>query len=180
MHKIASSYAKALLQLAAEQDILERIQTDMHLLHKQFAEKQILLHALCNPTVTHDKKLALLQDVFEQKVHPIVLKLFVLVAQRHREALLPVIAQEFLTQYDQRKGITKARVTTTFPLSEQLIAQFKQAIQQIVPCEEVLLDHHLDPALIGGYVLRVEDKQLDQSLRSKLNNLKKHYMTGGY
>lgn len=180
MRKIASSYAKALLQLAVEQDVLERIRADIYLLQEQLTEDRTLLDILRNPTVTHDKKLPLLQSAFEEKVHPIVLKLFTVVTHKHREGLLLMIGQEFLAQYDQYQGITKAKVTTAIPLSDQLIPKLKQIAQQMVPCKEVVLEQQLDPMLIGGYVLSIKDKQLDRSLRGRLRKLEKHYMTEGY
>ena len=90
------------------------------------------------------------------------------------------MAQVFLVQYNQHQGIQLAQVTTTFPLSDQLTLQLQEIVQKMVPCQQVILEHKIDPALIGGYVLQVEDKRLDQSLRKKLLTLKMNCVTEGY
>jgi F-type H+-transporting ATPase subunit delta len=89
------------------------------------------------------------------------------------------MARTFLVQYDLHQGIKTARVTTAFPLSDQLTLQLQQIAQQIALCQKVILEQYIDPTLIGGYTLRIEDKRLDQSLRKKLHRLKKNCVTEG-
>ena len=130
--------------------------------------------------IKQEKKLAVLQAIFQKEVHALTLRFFTTVTQRRREALLPAMAQAWLAQYDQHQGIKKAQVTTTFPLSDKLARQLQAMIQQMTPCQQVVLDQRIDPTLIGGYVLQVEDKRLDQSVRKKLRTLQKKYIVAGY
>ena len=180
MNKVATRYAKTLLQLAVEKKVLEHIHKDMLCFEQACAANKSLVSTLRSPVIKHDKKRAILQASFQNKVHDLTHSFFALVTQRHREALLPAMTQAFLAHYDAHQGIKKAQVTTTFPLSDKLGRQLQQTVQQIAPCKQVVLDQHIDPALIGGYILQVEDKQLDQSLRKKLLTLKKHYVTEEY
>ena len=180
MNKVAARYAKALLQLAVEKKVLAHIHKDMLFFTQVGTTHKALLQMLKSPVIEHDKKLAILQALFQNKVQALTLRFFALVTQNHREPLLLAIAQAFLAQYNQHQGIKKAHVTTTFPLSEKLVLQFQQLVQKITPGRKVLLDQHVDPSLIGGYVLEVEDKRLDQSLRKSLHTLKKEYVTAGY
>ena len=103
-----------------------------------------------------------------------------MVIQKHREALLPAMAQAFLVQYDQRQSIKKVQITTAFPLSEQHALQLQQIARKIAPCQQVVLDQEIDTTLIGGYVLRVDDKRLDRSLCRQLHTLQKSYVAAGY
>ena len=180
MNSIASRYAKALLQLAVEKAVLARIHKDMLCFAQVCATNTSLLSMLKSPVIKHDKKLAVLRSIFQNEVHSLMLSFFAMVTQKHREALLPAMSQSFLAQYDQHRGVQKAQVTTTFPLPDGLTRQLQEIVQKLIPCEQVLLDQYIDPTLIGGYVLQVKDKRLDQSLRKKLRTLKKGYMTEGY
>ena len=180
MKKIASRYAKSLLQLAVEKGVLERVYKDMRCLARVYSDNRCLVSALKNPLIKHNKKLAVLQAIFQHTVHALTLRFFAMVTQKYREALLPTMTQAFLAQYDQYKGIKTAQVTTTFPLSDQLTLQLQQIVQKISPCQQVILEQSIDPTLIGGYVLRVEDKRLDQSLRKKLRTLQQNCVTEGY
>ena len=180
MSNVVSSYAKTLFQLAIEQNALERVYRDILHFKQVCATHTAVLHTLKNRTITPAKKLAVLQTLFQNEMHNLTLRFFALVTKKHREALLPAMAQALLVQYDQYKEIKKAQVTTTLPLSDKLTRQLQQIAQQIAPCKQVVIDQHIDPTLIGGYVLQIEDIRLDQSLRKKLLTVKKKYMTAGY
>lgn len=180
MNRIASQYATVLLQLAVEKNVAERIHTDMLCFSQVCAANRCLVTTLKSPIIKHDKKLAVLQAIFQNEVHDLTLSFLAMVTHKHREALLPAMAQAFLAQYHQHQGIKLAQVTTTFPLSDQLTRQLQEMVQKITPCQQVILEHSIDPDLIGGYVLQVEDKRLDQSLRKKLLTLKMNCVTEGY
>ena len=91
--------------------------------------------------------------------------------------MLYTTAQEFINLYNIKKHITKATVTSATPLSEankaKLLADVKDAIGG-----EIILDTKIDPALIGGFVLTVGDKQIDTSIASNLKKLKKDFAQG--
>jgi F-type H+-transporting ATPase subunit delta len=180
MNRIASRYAKALLQLAVEENVLEHAYADMLCVDQVCSANNCLVSTLKNPVIKHDRKLAVLRAIFQNKVHALTLRFFAMVTHKRREAVLPAMIQAFLAKYDQYKGIKKAQVITTFPLSDQLILQLLKIVQQISPCQQVILEQCIDPDLIGGYVLRVEDKRLDRSLRKKLRTLQKNCVTEGY
>jgi F-type H+-transporting ATPase subunit delta len=180
MSSVASRYAEALLQQAVANNILARVYTDMLCFDQVCAANKSLVTTLKSPVIKHDKKLAVLQAIFQNKVHDLTLSFFAMVTQKHREALLLTMAHTFLAQYDQHQGIKTAQVTTAFPLSDQLTLPLQQIVQQIAPCQKVILEQYIDPDLIGGYVLRIGDKRLDQSLRRKLLILKKNCVTEGY
>lgn len=174
MNNVAPKYTEALLQQAVENNILARIHTDMLFFDQVCAANTSLVTTLKNPVIGRNRKLAILQAIFQNKVHDLTHSFFAMVTQRHREALLPTMARTFLVQHDQHQGIKTAQVTTAFPLSDQLTLQLQQIVQQIALCQKVILEQYIDPALIGGYTLRIEDKRLDQSLRKKLLTLKKN------
>ena len=180
MHRVASRYAKSLLQLAAEKGILASIHTDMVLFDQVGAASRALLTTLQSPVIHREKKLTILQNIFQGKVHSLTLRFFKLITQKHREALLPDITAAFLEQYNRYQGIQTANITTTLKLSDNLNHHFREIVKKIAPCKEVVLTQQIDPTLIGGYILQVADKRLDESLRTKLLALKQHYTIGGY
>jgi F-type H+-transporting ATPase subunit delta len=180
MKKVASRYAKSLLQLAVEEGVLERVHKDMLCLDQVCSGNKALVSVLKNPLIKHDKKLAVLRVIFQNTTHTLTLRFFAMVTQKCREAVLPAMTRAFLAQYDQYQGIKTARVTTAFPLSDQITSQFQKIVQQISPYRQVILEQSVDTTLIGGYVLQVEDKRLDQSLRKKLLTLRKDFVTKMY
>jgi F-type H+-transporting ATPase subunit delta len=180
MNNVVSRYAEALLQQAVERDMLAHVYTDMLCFNQVCTASNLLVTTLKSPIIKHEKKLEVLHAIFRDQAHELTLSFFDIVIKKHREALLPTMARTFLARYDQHQGITTAQVTTAFPLSDQLQLQFQQVVKRIASCQKVILEQYINPDLIGGYVLRVGDKRLDQSLRKALRTLKNNCVTEGY
>ena len=168
---VASRYAKSLIELAKEQNVLEAVYEDMKLFKDTADNNRGLMLALKSPVVRHEKKLGILKAIFEARVNPVTYAIFTIITKKNREAILDAIADEFLIAYNDFQGIQKATVTTTTPLTEELRKQFTEIVANATG-KTVELEEKLDENLIGGYLLRVNDRQVDASLRSRLNELK--------
>jgi len=168
---VASRYAKSLIDLAKEKNVLEAVFEDMKLFRETASKNRALMLALKSPVVRHDKKLAILKALFEARVNPVSYSIFTIITKKNRESILDAIADEFITLYNSYQGILKATVTTTTPLTEELRTQFINIVASATG-KTIELEEKIDPKLIGGYVLRVNDRQIDASLRSRLNELK--------
>ena len=168
---VASRYAKSLIELAKEQDVLEAVYQDM-LLFKDTADKNRgLMLALKSPVVRHEKKLNILKALFKERVNEVSYAIFTIITKKNREAILDEIANEFVKSYNLNQGIQKATVVTTTPLTDELRKQFSDIVAARTG-RTVQLAEKIDPSLIGGYVLTIDDRQIDASLRSRLNELK--------
>lgn len=177
--RVASRYAKSLIDLAQEKGLLEEVHADMQLFAKTVKENRQFKLFLSNPIINHDKKKNVLQSVFTGKINELTLRFFVLITEKSREQILEFIATEFIRQYNQLKGIEKAQVTTAVPLSEPARAELKQKVVQLTG-KTIELEEKVDPAIIGGFILRVGDKQVDDSIRTNLRNLKKKFKENPY
>ena len=169
--RIAARYAKSLLELAIEQGKDQEIAADMRLFGQVCKDNRDFQLVLKNPIIKHDKKLNILKAIFEERVEPITMSIFELITRKNREAILPSLAAEFARQHNQKQGIVEASVWTTFELEDDLQGEFRELVEKIAG-KKVDLKPIVDPDLIGGFVLRIEDKQIDESLRSKLQHLR--------
>lgn len=177
--RIASRYAKSLLSLSEEQGVLEEVNKDMLLFSKMASEHRDLVLMLKSPVLSHDKKLVILNSVFGGKVHELTLAIFRVLTKKHREEYLVAIAVEFHHQYNFRKGIEEATVTTTFPLDADLQKEFEIIVARISG-KKVELTQKVDESIIGGFILKMGDRQIDDSLSSKLNTLKLKFSKNPY
>jgi F-type H+-transporting ATPase subunit delta len=177
--RAASRYAKSLLQLAQEKNVLDFVVHDMNLFAKVCDENHALVTTLGSPIINHDKKLTILKKLFEGKVNPLTLSLFEIIVRKNRESHLPQIAKEFKKQYLELKGILSGEVTTPFPISDDLRNQFKGIISKSYG-KEVELTEKVNKDIIGGFVLKVGDKQIDESVKSKLQRLKNKFKDNSY
>jgi F-type H+-transporting ATPase subunit delta len=168
---VALRYAKSLIDLAQEKQVVEAVYQDMLLFKTVADENRGLMLALKSPVVRHDKKLAILEGVFKSRVHPVSDAIFKVIAQKNREGIMSSIAEEFVKLYDERKGIVKDFITSSMPLTPELRKQFTDIVADATG-KTVQLEEKVDEKLIGGYVLRVGDRQVDASIRKQLNDLK--------
>ncbi len=168
---VAARYAKSLIELAKEKNVVEAVYEDMKLFKDTADKNRGLMLALKSPVVRHEKKLAILKAIFQDKVNPVSFSIFTIITKKNRESILDAIADEFITAYNEYQGIQKATVITSTPLTEELRKQFNNIVATATG-KTVELEEKVDPSLIGGYLLRVNDRQIDASLRSRLNELK--------
>ncbi|PJJ79823.1 ATP synthase F1 subunit delta [Mucilaginibacter auburnensis] len=173
---VASRYAKSLIDLSEEQNLLEVVNGDMGFFVKTLKENAQLKAVLSNPIISHSKKLNILTDVFGSKVNALSIGFFKLMVSKGRGQVIYATAKQFIELYNVKKHITKATVVSATPLSDankqQLLAEVKAAVGG-----EITLVAKVDPSLIGGFVLTIGDKQLDTSVQGSLNKLKKNFAT---
>ncbi len=175
--RVASRYAKSLLLLAKEKGVLDFLIHDMNLFAQVCEQNPDFVRAMKNPIINHDKKLSILKKLFEGKVNPITISIFEIVTRKNREEYLPDIAYEFKAQYRELNGIIAAEVTTTFPLTDELRKQFNGLVSKGKPVE---LKELVDKDIIGGFILKVGDNQIDESIKSKLQKLKTKFKDNSY
>jgi F-type H+-transporting ATPase subunit delta len=180
-HRVAYAYAKSLMELAIERGQLEEVYQDfLHLDNLSKSNRDFEL-AMKNPTVSSDKKLKILKALFGKRVTTdTVMSFFEILCRKDREEVLIDIAGEFQSQYQLHNSIQVAEVTTTFPLDDNLRAEFTKIVLEISGMKEVMLVEKINPDLIGGFVLRVNDRQLDESLSSKLRELRVQFSQNPY
>lgn len=167
-----SRYVKSLLGLAVEKNALESVHNDMLLFTKICEENRSFELMLKNPIIRHDKKREILEKLFQGKVNPLTMAIFDILTRKNREPLLPGIAKEFHTAYNIYKGIGKAFITTAIPLDSQLRTEFENIVKRVSEKDKVELTEKIDKEMIGGFILNVGDRQIDASMKNKLQALK--------
>lgn len=172
--KVASRYAKSLIDLAREQNALEAIHTDMQQVISVLKSNPMLQAVLKNPIIKLDRKESILRALFGKTGHPALVSFFSLLVKKGRAGILFAAAQEFIREYNAEKGIIEASVISAAPLSEEHRRQI-MAIVQNNGGNEVILNNEVDPELIGGFILTVGDRQIDASIAGKLNKLEQHF-----
>ena len=177
--KVASRYAKSLLDLAIEQNSLEEAYADMRLVLNAVEENRDLELLLLSPIVKTDKKLAILDKVFAGQLHKVTAEFLKIITRKKREYLIGDIAQSFVLKYKAHKGILTAEVTTAVPLDDLLRSKV-EAIVKKLNHREIELIEKVDPELVGGLVLRVGDKQVDASVSRMINDLKLSFSKNPY
>ena len=170
--QIAVRYAKALFLSAREQKLLDPVRADMEILLEATTGIPALRQLLESPVLDSGKKTATLLDIFRPVMSGLSLDFIRLVAKKKREEYLPAMARYFIRVYKEEKGIMVATISSAFSLDSESSNQIKDMIKKAFKAE-IELQQEVKRELIGGFVLRVENKQLDASVKGKLARIKK-------
>ncbi|MEM0996981.1 MAG: ATP synthase F1 subunit delta [Bacteroidota bacterium] len=177
--KLGDRYAKSVLELAKEMDRVEEVRADFNLIETICDTSRDFVNMLKSPLIKADKKQEILDAILGGKLSKITATFIRIIVSRGREPYLRDIAIRFQRQYDLYKNISRGTITSAAPLSP---AQ-SEAIQKLVATEsktEFVLTEQVDPKLIGGFTLRIDDFLFDGSLASRLRELKQEFDNNPY
>ena len=177
--RVAARYAKSLIDLAQEKNVLEEVKKDMGFILDISRKHKDFVRALKSPIIKTDKKISILEEVFNGQLNMLSMEFIRFVAQRKRESYIPAIAEEFINQYKEIKNIKTAVVTTAVQLDDTLRKKIKELVKADSRSEVELVEK-VDKDIIGGFILKVGDKQLDESVAGKLNDLKRRFSDNPY
>jgi F-type H+-transporting ATPase subunit delta len=169
----ARRYSQAIFRMALQEKDLNRWQSDLRKV-ATLLKDNALASLIANPKVTGEEKSQTLSQRLGD-VNPLVIKLVLLLAAKGKLAVIDDIAEEYQALVDNYRGVEGteiAEITTAIPLDNDYQLKIAQRITEIVG-KPVMLRPKVDPAIIGGIIIRVGDKLIDGSLRSKLAALRK-------
>ena len=177
--KVAKRYAKALLDYSIEKheedNFVQEISSLVEVVHEN-PDLRALLHS---PIVRMEIKHKVLQEVFSERSAILNLLIEILVENK-RVSDLYDIAREYVIQYNRYKGKTTAYLTTAVELPESLKAQFVQKAIALSGGKKITLESRVEPQLIGGFILRIDDLQYNASIAHKLYGIKEQLSENVY
>lgn len=172
--RVATRYAKALIDLAIERNELERVKQDIDMFLSATKASSELVAVLKNPIVPIIKKLKILRGLFAENVSKTTQSFFDIVVNKARAEVLHGTAVEFIQQYNEKKNILKAKIVSATSLNDAARTEIISIVEKATG-KQVLLEEKVDANLIGGFLLTVGDKQFDTSISRSLQNLKKSF-----
>lgn len=178
--RIASRYAKSLLDLSIEQGSLDTVLANVEHFQASLKNRDLFL-LVKSPIVNTDKKADIFKALFGDKYDKLTSSFLNIILKKGREAYLPDIANSFVDQYRAHKGITTVKITTASPLSDAKLEEIKaKLLASDITDKEINLETAVDPELIGGFVLNIGDKLYNASVAHKLDSLRKTFKDNSY
>jgi F-type H+-transporting ATPase subunit delta len=172
--KAAIRYAKAVLQQANETEVAEAMFEDMKSVYATIQGSKELRSVLKSPVVkSNDKKEALL-SIFE-KQSKTTKRLIQVLVDNKRIALLSAVASSYVDLYNESIGVKVAKVITAVSLTPALENKILAKVKDLTGSTSVTLDKEIDPAIIGGFILRVGDLQYNASIANQLGIIKREF-----
>ncbi len=178
--RVSHRYAKSLLDLALEKGQLEPVHEDMRLVLETIRANRDLSILLNSPVVKTDKKLDILKAIFGGNIGVISTEFMNILTRKRREGELEGIAEAFVSQYKKHKQVLTAVITSATGLDDKLRAQVLEVVKQSAGDKSIELVEKTDKALLGGFILRVGDKQVDASVLRQIRNLERNFSENPY
>ncbi|MCC6370700.1 MAG: ATP synthase F1 subunit delta [Bacteroidia bacterium] len=175
---VADRYAKSLMQIALETNQLSAVRADMKMVEQVCHENREFNLFLESPVIKTDKKLSVMDAIFNGKISNTSLSFLNLITKKHRESIIKNIAEAFDEQYKQHQNIHTAIITS----ANGLDATTKQKVMDLLKDQlkgEVELIEKTDASTIGGFVLKIGDTQINKTVAHQLSNLKKQLLNKG-
>ena len=172
--KSAGRYAKALLELALDQDKLALVEADMLQLIKMSEEVHDFHVFINSPLIQIDKKVAVIHSIFKD-FNEVTLKFLALVTNNGREGAMIEIAKQFIAQLMSHRGIVPVTIISAQQLEDNTKAEILSKINSVVKGTP-LITEEVDASLIGGFIIRMGDQQIDASVAPQLQRMKQQFV----
>lgn len=172
--KVAARYAQALLEITEEKQKTDVAISNMNFLRSTVEENRDFQLFLKNPIIKSDKKIAILETVFNQ-FDEVTMAFIRLITKNGREALLPSIAYEFEARMKRLRGIVPITLTSAVKLDasvkDTIVKKLSAQVEGKLDVEE-----RIDEKLIGGFMVRMGDIQIDASILRQFKEMRKSLM----
>jgi F-type H+-transporting ATPase subunit delta len=169
---IAQRYAKALFQAALDQGAADQVFADAESFLAARGKNLALRKVFESPQILTEDKHRLLDTILEGRVHALFLDLLHVLIDKKRIMFAGDIAEAYRIFYEKHKGIIEVKAITAVPLEDRQAEKLVRKIEEQTK-KKVLLTRVVDPAVLGGVILKLEDKLIDGSVRYQLEELKR-------
>jgi len=175
LSKIPVRYSKALFLTSQEKNVLERVNDDMLMLYNTCLDIEEFNELLENPIVSSSTKRKIIESVFSGNVHKITLSFLSLILKNNREAFLEDITRVFLDLFRKKMGFVSVSLTTAVSIDDDLRKKIIKLINTAYKAD-VEMTESVNENILGGFKLQIEDKLLDASVSTSLNNIKRELL----
>ena len=173
--RLATRYAKSLLDLSIEKGQLEEVYADMLWLQSVSKSNRDFVNVLRSPVINGDKKIKILTAVAGDKFSKLTTAFNTLLVNKSRESNLPEIASAFISQYKDYKKIHTIKLITATPVSDAVRNAIVAQVKKTGGYENIELEEKVDKNIIGGFVLQVGDKLVDASIAYDLKAIARQF-----
>ncbi|MCI8372472.1 MAG: F0F1 ATP synthase subunit delta [Lachnospiraceae bacterium] len=169
--QVAKTYGDALFELALEENKLDSIADNVAALTEAFQSNQELTKLMSHPKISREEKLKVMASILEGRVEEEIAGFIHIVIDKGRYLELDHIFQYFTSRVKEYKNIGTAYVTTAVELRQEQKEQIVKRLLETTKYKTIEVQYTLDQSLIGGMIIRIGDRVVDSSIRTKLQEL---------
>ena len=176
VERIATRYARTLIEAAKDQNKVEEVYEDARTVQQAMEDSRELVLLLESPIINGSKKVQALEAIFKGHIGELFQSFLQVICKKGREPYMESIIQALKEEYKEFKGITEVEVTTATEIDENTLNSIREKVKTLPGVrKEIRMEHQVDPEIIGGLVIRYEDKVYDASVAHELENLRRQW-----
>lgn len=169
---ISKRYAVALFELAKETDKIDLFNSQVELIYNSIKNDKEFLTVLNHPRISGGEKFNLFQNIYKDNISEEILGLISIVVNKNRETEILEILETFLELVKDYKGITTAYIFSAIALNDEQLTKIKENLSKNLN-KEIIIEASVKPELIGGLLINVDGKVIDNSIKRNLDDIKK-------
>jgi F-type H+-transporting ATPase subunit delta len=170
---VAGRYANALFELALEEKAIDAVRNDLDKFDALVAESPDLNRLVRSPVYGADEQLKALSAILDKAgIRGIAANFLRVIATNRRLFAVRDMIRDFRALVARHRGEVTAHVTVAESLNDKNLAALKSALKSVTGGKDIDLDVRIEPAIIGGLVVKIGSRMVDSSLRTKLNAIK--------
>ncbi len=178
--RLATRYAKSIIDLAVEQNQLDAVYNDMKFILRICKSNPDFVAVLRSPIIKPTSKGKIIESVTKERVSVLTSAFIKLLVAKTRELNLPEIADAFVDQYNVINNIHIVKITTAVQMSDTLKTAILSRVKENSPTGTIELETAVDEALIGGFILETEGRSIDTTVLRDLKDVKKQFLNNDY
>ncbi len=171
--QVDTTYGDALFELAREENLIDSLYEEAGGLIKVLNENHELIELLNHPQIEKSEKISLIEKIFDGRISKELTGLLVMVVEKDHVTKITDILKYFLRQVKRYKNIGIASVTSAIELKDGQRADVEKRLLETTGYSSIEIEYKVDRSIIGGLVIRIEDRVVDSSIRTQLENLSK-------
>ena len=164
-------YADALFSSAVEENCLEEVKADLEGLYEAFKGNTEFFGMMDAPTFEKEEKTKILKETFEGKTEKLLYNFICLLCDKKRTSLFLKISESFFESYRDYHGFLEVNAVSAVALSEEQKEKLREKLSALTG-KKILLKTQVEPSVIGGIILRYDNKEIDGSVQKKLDSLR--------
>ena len=170
---ISKTYGDALFELAVEEEKVDVLLGEITQLQEVLAANEEFGRLMNHPKIIKEEKIQVARNVFGGRVSDELLGFLTIIISKDRYRDIDAILDYFIAEVKRYKGIGVAMVTTAVPLKDEQCKKIEQRLLDTTEYAKMEMHYNLDQSLIGGMVIRIGDRVVDSSIKTKLSELQK-------
>jgi F-type H+-transporting ATPase subunit delta len=171
---VGSRYAEALYQIATRENIVDAVEAELKEIDAIIQGNPDLKKIIYHPQITAENKKDLFKELLEGKISQVTMDFLKLLVERQREQVFGDIVNYYVTMANKARNISEVKISSAVDLSQEEKQQLSELLSKLTGGKKTEPIYTTDPAIIGGVVVRIGDRVIDGSIRTRLATLREH------